>query len=186
MKKTLIGSGAIAAALALLAATQLGSCRSAVPNRVPLGERFPAAEGRSLTDEKIALPEAFAGKPAILLLGYLQKAQFDADRWLYGLLQADLATPIVEVPTIPGLFPRLLSGTIDGGMRSGIPEEDWASVVTVYGNDASDIVEFTGNENGRNIRVLLLDGEGTVRWFHDRGFSAGKLIELEELVGSLR
>ena len=63
-------------------------------------------------------------------------------------------------------------------MRSGIPEEDWASVITVYGSDADRIVALTGNEQPRNMRVLLLDAEGRVRWFHDRGFSAAKLLEL--------
>ena len=58
-------------------------------------------------------------------------------------------------------------------------------MVTVYGDGAGDLIEFTGSENGRNMRVLLLDGEGRVRWFHDRGFSAGKLIELERALADL-
>ncbi|HEU4703670.1 MAG TPA: hypothetical protein VFS37_14400, partial [Conexibacter sp.] len=68
------------------------------------------------------------------------------------------------------------------GMRSGIPSEDWASVVTVYNSDAERLVQFTGNASPRNIRVLLLDAAGRVLWFHDRGFSAGKLIELQRAV----
>lgn len=170
---------------AVLAGTTLVGCSSTTSNRDPLGERFPSVRGEALTGEERALPESLAGNPALLLVGYQQKAQFDADRWLYGLLQSGLALPILEVPTIPGLFPSLFAGTIDGGMRKGIPSEDWASVVTVYGSEASPIVAFTGDENGRNIRVLLLDGEGVVRWFHDRGFSAGKLIELEGAASEL-
>ena len=46
-------------------------------------------------------------------------------------------------------------------------------------------VEFTGNEKPRNMRVVLLDAEGRIRWFHDRGFSAGKVVELDALVRSL-
>jgi hypothetical protein len=115
----------------------------------------------------------------VLLVGYVQKAQFDAVRGLVGLLQLPLPVQVREVPTIRGLFVRNLSGVIDNGMRAGIPEEDWSSVVTVYGSGAGRIVDFTGNDNPRNIRVLLLDAEGCVAWFHDRGFSAGKLIELE-------
>ncbi|MDG2143406.1 MAG: hypothetical protein P8N31_07615, partial [Planctomycetota bacterium] len=98
--------------------------------------------------------------------------------WLIGLLQATPTAMILEVPAVNGLFPSLIADTIDSGMRSGIPKEDWSSVVTIYGDSASEIVEFTGNENPRNVRVVLLDSNGTVRWFHDRGFSAGKLLEL--------
>ena len=172
-------SGALAGCL--LAVT-LTACQSSIPNREPVGESLPAVSGESLDGRTLELPEALSGEPAVLLLGYAQDAQFDADRWLYGLLQSGLPVQLFEVPTIPGLFPRVLSDTIDSGMRSGIPSEDWASVVTVYGNDAEQLVQFTGNVKPRNIRVLLLDGSGRVLWFHDRGFSAGKLIELERAV----
>ena len=155
------------------------SCRATVPNRDPRGEVFPTTMGSNLDGEPVQLPGDLAGAPAILLVGYVQKAQFDADRWLFGLLQAATPVKMLEVPTIPGLMPTLLSGTIDKGMRSGIPHEDWGVVVTLYGSRAEDLVTMTGNENPRNIRVLLLDAEGTVRWFHDRGFSAGKLQELD-------
>ena len=171
----------VALTVALSGLALIGSCRSVVPNRNPIGERFPSVVGRTLTEEEVRLPEALAGEPCVLLVGYLQEAQFDADRWLYGLLQADLPVRILEVPTIPGLFPRLLADTIDSGMRSGIPSEDWASVITLYGDSASEVVQQTGDESGRNIRVLLIDSAGQIVWFHDRGFSAGKLIELEQL-----
>jgi hypothetical protein len=84
-----------------------------------------------------------------------------------------------EIPTIDGMLPGMFSGTIDSGMRSGIPNEDWGSVVTVYGAGAAELVRFTGNENGGNARVMLLDDEGVVLWFHDRGYSATKLLELD-------
>ncbi|MBK7644409.1 MAG: hypothetical protein IPJ19_15435 [Planctomycetes bacterium] len=169
--------------LAFLIPVALPSCKSAIPNREILGQGFPAVVGESLAGERMELP-AHSG-PAVLLVGYAQDAQFDADRWIYGLLQAKPTATILEVPTIPGLFPRVASGWIDSGMRSGIPSEDWASVVTVYGSDAGRIAEFTGNEKPRNIRVLLLDSEGRVRWFHDRGFSAGKLLELDQAIRAL-
>ncbi len=163
-------------ASALLAAT-MGSCRSTVENRDPLQQPFPQVRGQSLAGEAVTLP--VPGEPVLVLLGYAQDAQFDADRWLYGLLQAQFPVRILEVPTIPGLFPRLISGTIDSGMRSGIPSEDWSSVVTVFGSDAGTLVAFTGDQQPSNMRVLLLDEEGRVHWFHDRGFSAAKLLELE-------
>jgi hypothetical protein len=163
--------------LAVAAVAALTACRATVANRDPLGQPFPAVTGESLAGEAVRLPPA--GAPAVLLLGFDQDAQFDADRWLYGLLQAELPVQVLEIPTIPGLFPRALASRIDSGMRSGIPSEDWSSVVTLYGARAEDVVAFTGNEGPRNIRVLLLDAAGEVRWFHDRGFSAGKLLELE-------
>ena len=74
---------------------------------------------------------------------------------------------------------------IDSGMRSGIPEEDWAAVVTVY-EEADKLAAFTGNEAGRNGRVLLLDGEGQVVFYHDRGYSVGSLKKLVAARDALR
>jgi len=170
-----------AAALALLGS----ACASTIANRSPIGERFPAVEGTSLAGVARELPADLGGQPAVLLLGYVMKAQFDLDRWLVGL--ADIGTPvaILEVPTVRGLVPGLISGTIDAGMQMGIPAEDWAQVVTLYGDDAKRIVEWTGNDRPRNGRVALVDGEGRVVWFHDRGFSAGHLLELDRAARSL-
>lgn len=160
----------------------LGACTSTVENRDPMGEMFPAVIGKSLEDQEMRLP---LSEPSVLLLGYVQDAQFDADRWLIGLLQLAPDVRIFEVPTLVGFFPFLFENTIDGGMRKGIPEEDWKSVVTIYGDDADKVLEFTGNERPRNMRVLLLDSNGNVAWFHDRGFSAGKMLELNEAISGL-
>ena len=174
----------IAHLLAVLALTGLVACSSPLPNRDPTGERFPTVTGTPLDGGTLVLPDELAGEPALLLVGYVQDAQFDLDRWLIGLLQLETPVRLLEVPTIDGLVPGLFAGSIDGGMRKGIPSEDWGAVVTVY-DDAEAIVEMTGDTNPRNGRVLLLDREGVVRWFHDRGFSAGKALELDGAVRAM-
>lgn len=176
----------VATIVAVVGTLALAACRGTIENRDPVGEPFPSTAGATLEEEPVELPAAYAGAPAVLIVGYKQDAQFDADRWIYGLLKADLDVTIAELPTIPGLVPSWISGWIDDGMRSGIPREDWGQVVTVYGDAAKPIAALTGTEQGRNVRVLLLDAEGVVRWFHDRGFSAGKLLELERALGELR
>lgn len=182
-QRTLRLSAAAVAAL-LLALALLPSCSSTWPRRNPTGEVFPTVAGKSLAGDALTLPAVGAGAPLLLLVGYEQEAQFDLDRWLFGLDQAGWRVRTFEVPTLPGLFPRLLAGTIDGGMRRGIPAEDWASVVTVYG-DASRIAEFTGNEDGLTGRVVLLDRAGKVVWFHDRGFSVAQLKALMAAASAL-
>lgn len=152
-------------------------CSSTVPNRNPLGELFPTVNGRSLDGTEHRLPQDLPGGKVLLLVGYVQDAQFDIDRWLLGLVQAEADLPVYEVPTIRGIFPGLIAGSIDEGMRKGIPREDWAAVVTVY-DDAARIVDFTGNENPNNARVILLDASRQVVWFHDEGYSASTLMEL--------
>jgi hypothetical protein len=158
---------------------------ASLPNRDPSGETFPTVRGTTLTSQAMTLPAALRGKPAILLVAYDQDAQFDVDRWVLGLLQ--LGTPIAqlfEVPTVSGFVPTVLGNTIDSGMRSGIPREDWASVITIYG-DGGIVERFTGTERGLNARVLLLDDSGTVIWFHDRGFSPSVALQLDAAVRAI-
>jgi hypothetical protein len=154
------------------------ACSSAIVNREPLGENFPNVRGQSLSGDEYSIPGDFAGKPVLLLIGYKQRSQFDLDRWILGLVQLSTPVRIIELPTIKGIFPGLFANQIDNGMRKGIPKEDWGAVVTVY-DEAAPIVAFTGNENGANGRIVLLDKGGKVVWFADRGYSAGQVKELD-------
>jgi hypothetical protein len=142
-------------------------------------------KGRSLEKESIEIPDAFAGGPAVLLVGYKQSAQFDIDRWLMGLIQANVKAQIVEIPTIPGLVPTIASGWIDDGMRSGIPREDWGSVITLYGRAAKPVAALTGTESGQRARIIVLDTTGKIVWFDDEGYSARKATAVSNLVAEL-
>ena len=176
----------LAALLLLLAAIPFvaGGCSTTYPRRDPTGEPFPAVRGEALDGTAVALPDVGKGAPLLLLIGYQQNTQFDLDRWLLGLSETGVKVRAYEVPTLPGLMPGLASGFIDGGMRRGIPKEDWGGVVTVYG-DAKAIAQFTGNDDGLPGRIVLLDKDGRVAWFHDRGYSVGSLRALQQKVAEL-
>lgn len=159
----------------------VSGCAHRHPARNPVGEAFPSVEAKALDGTPLRFPNVVAGEPAIIMVAYVQDAQFDVDRWLIGLTQWDLKVRFYEMPTLPGWAPRVAKGFIDSGMRGGIPAEDWGAVVTVYG-DAPKLVRLTGNERTRNARVLLLDRNGKIRWFHDRGFSAGTMRQMIEIL----
>ena len=160
------------------------TCKSTVPRQDPTGKIFPGVEGTALDDQRYRIPDAFAGSPTLLLIGYKMDSQFDIDRWLLALQQARAKVRRYELPTIPGMVPRMFSGTIDDGMRSGIPSEDWGGVITIY-RDAAEIVDFMGNETPLPARVVLLNAEGRVVFFHDRGYSAGTLERLLDVLRKL-
>lgn len=159
----------------------MSACSQTFPAANPLGSPFPEVRATVLTGEEVTIPAYFKGKPVLILIGYVQDSQFDIDRWILALKQLETPIRVAELPTIQGFFPRLISNQIDSGMRSGIPEEDWKIVFTVYG-DAEKIARLLGNERPRNGRVVLVDEAGKVSWFHDRGFSADRALELDALV----
>ncbi|GDY03831.1 hypothetical protein LBMAG49_31600 [Planctomycetota bacterium] len=169
----------------LLASLALLAACSSYPRRDPTNERFPTVRGTALDGTEVTLPDAFAGGPVLLLVGYEQNTQFDLDRWTMGLTQMGIKVRALELPTIPGMMPGLFSGYIDSGMRRGIPKEDWGGVVTLY-KDASLVTRFTGTQDALPGRILLLDKNGMVVFFHDRGFSLGSLQKLQEVLQKLK
>jgi len=162
----------------------VSGCSTTHENRDPTGEPFPRVTGKNLEEQPVTLPDDLAGAPAVILVGYKQRDQFDIDRWFMGLIQADAPARIVELPTIPGLVPSWASKWIDDGMRSGIPEEDWPAVVTLYGDSATPVAKLTGND-GPNARVLVLDAQGRIVWFTDRGYSATQGLEVARVTRAL-
>lgn len=152
-------------------------CSTKYPSKNITGQAFPSVNGNSLSDENITMPQAFSGKPTLLLIGYKQDSQFDIDRWLIGLDMKGFSADIYEIPTISGLMPRMIRSTIDNGMKKGIPSSLWANVITVY-QDAEQIQRLTGNTNPNNARVILLDQQGVIRYFYDQGFSVAALNAL--------
>jgi hypothetical protein len=161
----------------------LAGCATTYTNKNPVGEMFPDVSGQTLEENEVRLPEYFKGSKVILLLGYKMDSQFDIDRWLIGLDMTKTDAKVYEIPTIQGLFPRMFQTFIDEGMRSGIPKELWGGVITIYA-DGDQLQEFTGNENPNNARAILLDENGKILYFHDRGFSVQELNKLKELLES--
>jgi len=161
------------------------SCSTTYDRRDPTGETFPSVRATALDGRTLSLPSDVSGRETLLFVGYDMDSQFDIDRWLLGLHQIELDVPVYELPTIPGLFPGLFAGTIDNGMRSGIPQEDWAIVATIY-DDGDAVARFLGNATPLPARVVLLGKDGRVAFFHDRGYSTGTLIRLQEAVEQLR
>jgi hypothetical protein len=153
-------------------------------SQIKTGEPLISFKGQSLDGTPYELPVALQGKNALLLFGYIHKSQFDIDRWLIGLNQIQVDVAVFEIPAIQGFIPRLLSTRFDDSMREGIPRELWADVITVY-EDGDRVQRFTGNESPKNARVVLLDENGVVTHFYDRGFSVNALNEVAKAVSDL-
>lgn len=157
---------------------------STFPNQSLVGKQFPDVQGTSLDGKSWNMPKDFRGEPTLLLLGYKHKSQFDIDRWLIGLDMKKATIPTYELPTISGMFPQMFSTLIDGGMRKGIPKPLWKGVITVY-KDGELLQRFTGNDRPRGSRVILLDKNAKIVYFHDYGFSVEELNKVLQIYESL-
>jgi uncharacterized protein YcfL len=158
----------------------LSGCSSQYQNQSLVGQQFIRVSGESLSQENIVIPDDFKSANTLLLIGYKQDSQFDIDRWLIGLDMSGVTIPTYELPTIAGLAPRMFSPLIDSGMRKGIPKELWGGVITIY-KQGDAVQQFTGNENPNNARVVLINDQGKILYFYDRGFSVSALNDLTSL-----
>jgi len=154
-----------------------GGCSRQYVNQNPVGQVFPGVTGQSLDKIQHEIPDYFSGRIVLLLIGYKQDSQFDIDRWLIGLDMTETQVDVYELPTIQGMLPRMFKTRIDDGMRAGIPKELWKGVITIYAGGEA-VQAFTGNENPNNARCILLNAQGEVIFFHDRGFSVDALNAL--------
>ena len=171
--------------VSLILCALLMGCTTSYPNKNPVGETFPSVKGENLEKRYINLPADLANEPSVLLLGFVQNAQFDIDRWLIGLDMTKTKVDVYEVPTMQGMFPKFFKTQINEGMRKGIPKSLWKGVITVY-DDGEMLQKFTGNMNPNNARVILLDDSGTVNYFYYDGFSVDALNKLKQNLQSLK
>ncbi|MBR9728428.1 hypothetical protein ACFOD0_11600 [Shewanella intestini] len=161
----------------VLASLWLSACSTTYQNQDITGQDFITVNGESLEQTPMQFPQDVAGEPTLLLIGYKQDSQFDIDRWLIGLDMTQTKVAVYELPTIQGMLPRMFSPFIDNGMRAGIPKSLWKGVVTIY-KDGERVQAFTGNQNPNNARVVLLDAQGKVIYFYDKGFAVEALNEV--------
>jgi len=159
--------------LILIFALMVGVALAVEAGRTPaelLGKTLPSVVGNSLEGNPVRFPEDQRGQRVLLLVAYRRGTQADIDRWIGWVRREAPDLLFYEVPAIAGLAWRPMAGWIDSGMRGGVPRESWSKVATLYA-DAPRLKEFLGDSGGYRTHALLLDAEGKVLWYDDRGFT---------------
>jgi hypothetical protein len=147
-----------------------------------IGDAFPRLEAKFLTGRKAVLPDAAAGKTALVMMGFTYDSRFDVEKWAEHLRRefaANDAFTFYEVPVIGGMG-RLAKWFIDSGMRKGTPKELHENVITVYGGVDRWKKAMGFSKSLEDAAYLALLGpDGRVRWLHTGGFSEDALAALK-------
>ena len=138
------------------------------------GDAFPRLEGQFLTGRKAVLPDAAAGKFAVVLMGFTYDSRVEVEAWAEHVRRDFGASGMVtffEVPVIGGMG-RMAKWFIDSGMRKGTPKELHENVITVYGGADrwKKTMGFTKADE-HAAYLALLGPDGRVRWMHRGGFT---------------
>jgi hypothetical protein len=146
--------------------------------------QFPTVTGSNLQRQKLALPQDFEGEQNLVFIAFQQWQQTQVDTWIPFARQLEGTHPEVryyELPTIRRLnaFSRTF---VNEGMRAGIPDPVARErTITLYldKNTFRQALQLSGEDD---IHVLLLDGQGTVLWRAEGGFTPEKGDSLTEAV----
>jgi len=158
------------------------------PAPLRVGDRLPLLKGHLLTGREAALPQAAAGKVALVAMGFTYKSRVPVEAWA-NWYQATIGpttdVTLFEVPMIGGLA-TLGRWFIDSGMRRGTPAELHDRVLTIYGGVGEWKKRLLhSSEHEDDASLIVLDREGVVRWLHHGGFDPSRADELRAVLTSL-
>jgi len=152
-----------------------------------IGKMFPKITAYSLAKTEVRLPDMAIGKVTLIAIAFVREAQEMIDSWSIPFEDrfSNKANYIYyEIPMLDGIW-KLFRGSIDGGMRAGIPNEKHKNVLTHYGN-YKEYTSYLLIDNINNGYVFLLDKEGIIR-FRGMGLASEKdiieMIQIAERLG---
>lgn len=151
----------------LLLVTILNSCSKMYQktNEITLsGNRFPTIEAYNLAGKLVSIPRDCKGKPTLISIAFVEKAQLQIDTWAKPFMQQFVNNSMAyyyEIPMI-NVENRWYQKYIDWGMRSSLPAGMHSKVMTYYGdlepyrkalqlNDINKAYIFLLNEKGDMI-----------------------------------
>jgi hypothetical protein len=140
-----------------------------------IGTKFPEIRSETLAGTKLILPDDARGKITLITIAFQHGTQEQLDSWLTPFSEVFGTKPGCTFYEIPMLSADVkpFAFRIDGGMRSGIPEEKHKNVMTYYG-DYTEYKRLLHIDDLTLGYAFLLDREGTIRW-HGEGFATKEM-----------
>ena len=167
------GSGIVFAILALSA----GSAAA---------QQLPRLQEENLTGQQVVLPDAAAGKFAVLVFGFTRGSQAATGSWAKRIESDYGKTPGFIRFQLPVLeeAPRLIRGMIISGMKKGVAENIRANFVPVLHNEA-ELKKLVGYKEADDAYLVVLDRGGKVAYQTHGPTAEPGYAELRAKVGGL-
>jgi hypothetical protein len=185
MNRALVLALTLTAVVGALPARAGEQSKAAAP--LVVGDAFPRLEAEFLTGRKAVLPDAAAGKSALVIMGFTYDSRFDVEKWAEHVraeYKGNDAVTFFEVPVIGGMG-RMAKWFIDSGMRKGTPKDLHENVITVYGGvDRWKKAMGFSKAQEHAAYLALLGPDGRVKWLHRGGFSEEALAGLKAAIST--
>ncbi len=149
---------------------------------------FPQVRARNLEGVDVDLPDGFVGERNVVAVAFHRNHQPLVDSWVPWFDEQSAVDPglrFYELPTIGRIWAPVRN-FIDGGMAAAIREPViLRRTLTIYG-DVNRVTRPLGIDDRSTITLLLVDGDGHVRWHGSGGFAAPLAEDLEAVLSEER
>ena len=148
---------------------------------------IPASHGTTLTGVEVVLPGAVKGKVGVLVVGFTKDSKAPVQAW-GKRLAADYpdgsGVVYFELPVLAST-PALVRVTIEEGMKMSLSATERAHFVPLTENEAGWLA-VTHYVQGDDAYVLLIGGDGIVRWQTRGPVTDANYAELKGKIGEMQ
>jgi hypothetical protein len=151
------------------------------------GPRIPALHGAVLTGETVDLPDALRGKVGVLVIGFSQSSRDQVTAWgkRLSLDYRDSGSVLYyEMPVLASV-PKLIRGWVLGKIKGSVPPRAQSRFLPVVDHEG-DWKAAAGFGAADDAYILVVDGNGVVRWKTEGGASDATYAEVKRHVEDTR
>ena len=136
-------------------------------------QQLPRLQEENLLGQTVVLPDAAAGKVAVLVLGFSQASKNPTSAWAKRISVDYSQTPGFALYQLAVLeaVPHMFRSMIISGIRKGIPEDQRQNFLPVVHNEA-ELQKLVGFEEADDAYIIVLDRSGKVA-YQTHGASVG-------------
>jgi hypothetical protein len=151
------------------------------------GTHIPDVRGTSFSNEAVNLPEALKGKVGVLVLGFSKSSGELSKGWgerLSATYRGSQEVMYFQMPVLESV-PKLIRGMVVKSIKSGVPESEQSHFIPMFSDEPAwkKIVRYA---NADDAYVLVVDGDGRVRWQTSGKVSDAGFVMLKEQVAALQ
>jgi hypothetical protein len=124
---------------------------------------MPKIQGESLAGHTVVLPDAAAGKAAVLIFGFTKASKGATSAWADKLQSSLESRPAFELYQLPVLedVPSLIRGMVISGIKKGVTESKRDHFVPILHGEA-DLKKLVGYKEPDDAYLIVLGRTGNI------------------------
>jgi hypothetical protein len=149
--------------------------------------RIPTTHGTLFSGAQATLPDDLRGRVGVLVLGFSKSSGDVSKGWgerLAASYRDSNGVMYYQMPVLEAV-PKLIRSMVVKSIKSGVPEAEKSHFLTIF-SDEAEWQKIALYSNADDAYVLVIDGDGKVRWQTSGKVTDAGFATLKQQVESLR